>query len=449
MHNVIHKRSTDTVAYLAAGTITAAIFIADTLTSLQIAVAVLYVVVIMLAAERFSWRSVQWVTALCLALTLLAFWLSHGNAWGSDAFARCLISLAAISISGFLALKSQSAKAELQRKLLLLAQSHDAVLSCDLQGRILSWNRGAVCLYGWSAEQALGQSLDELLGTPAALLEQVLSAGQVEAELTERHQSGRAVIVASRWSLARDENGQPQSVLISNNDLTASRENQDRLAKLQAELAQANRLSTLGQMSASLAHEINQPLASVGINAQAALRWLNRPSPELGEVQQCWQAISQEAERAGEVVKRVRAMTRKAPLSLQRLDLQALVRESVLLLELAAAIAGAVMLSAGAQAQDTAAPEGYQGWLSDINLLMNAITLLLRLWRESGSFSEQVANNGFFQDTAESAELIRIKLPGNLFCYPTLSGHKNRFALRFLPTAEQPIGDVPFQLACC
>ncbi|MFQ1803486.1 cell division protein ZapD [Aeromonas veronii] len=90
-----------------------------------------------------------------------------------------------------------------------------------------------------------------------------------------------------------------------------------------------------------------------------------------------------------------------------------------------------------------------QGWLSDINLLMNAITLLLRLWRESGSFSEQVASNGFFQDTAESAELIRIKLPGNLFCYPTLSGHKNRFALRFLPTAEQPIGDVPFQLACC
>lgn len=333
LQNIIHKKAADSVAYLAAGTITAAIFIADTLTSLQIAVAVLYVVVILLAAERFSRRAVQWVSALCLLLTLLAFWLSHGNAWESDAFARCLISLAAISISGFLALKSQSAKAELQRKLLLLAQSHDAVLSCDLQGRILSWNRGAVCLYGWPAEQALGQSLDELLGTPAAMLEQVLSAGQVEAELTERHQSGRAVIVASRWSLAKDENGQPQSVLISNNDLTASRENQDRLAKLQAELAQANRLSTLGQMSASLAHEINQPLASVGINAQAALRWLNRSSPELGEVQQCLQAISQEAERAGEVVKRVRAMTRKAPLSLQRLDVQALVRESVLLLE--------------------------------------------------------------------------------------------------------------------
>ena len=47
------------------------------------------------------------------------------------------------------------------------------------------------------------------------------------------------------------------------------------------------------------------------------------------------------------------------------------------------------------------------------------------------------------------AELIRIRLIGSQSCYPTLSGHKNRFALRFLPTAEQPIGDVPFQLACC
>jgi cell division protein ZapD len=90
-----------------------------------------------------------------------------------------------------------------------------------------------------------------------------------------------------------------------------------------------------------------------------------------------------------------------------------------------------------------------QLWLSDITLLMNTITLLLRLWRESGNFSDQVASNGFFQDTAEGAELIRIRIPGSQSCYPTLSGHKNRFALRFLSTTEQQIGDVPFQLACC
>ena len=90
-----------------------------------------------------------------------------------------------------------------------------------------------------------------------------------------------------------------------------------------------------------------------------------------------------------------------------------------------------------------------EAWLSDIQLLMGAIGLLLRLWRDATHFSDQVATNGFYQDTAENAELIRIRLPHAMGCYPTLSGHKNRFALRFLPTQEQPIGDVPFQLACC
>lgn len=90
-----------------------------------------------------------------------------------------------------------------------------------------------------------------------------------------------------------------------------------------------------------------------------------------------------------------------------------------------------------------------QGWFSDTRLMIEAITLLLRLWRESGVFLDKVASNGFYQDVTDSAELIRIRLPRDQCCYPTLSGHKNRFALRFLPAGEQAIGDVPFQLACC
>ncbi|MGL5037737.1 MAG: cell division protein ZapD, partial [Aeromonas sp.] len=100
----------------------------------------------------------------------------------------------------------------------------------------------------------------------------------------------------------------------------------------------------------------------------------------------------------------------------------------------------------------TPAPARHQQmltWLTDITLLMDGTRLLLGLWRDSAHFSEKLASNGLFQDTTENAELIRIKLPDNLGCYPTLSGHKNRFALRFLPTTDQPIGDVPFQLACC
>ena len=89
-----------------------------------------------------------------------------------------------------------------------------------------------------------------------------------------------------------------------------------------------------------------------------------------------------------------------------------------------------------------------QQWLSDITLLMNAISLLLRLWRESGNFSDQVATNGFFQDTAEGRTD-----PHPSGGHPALLSNperpQNRFALRFLPTTEQQIGDVSFQLACC
>lgn len=90
-----------------------------------------------------------------------------------------------------------------------------------------------------------------------------------------------------------------------------------------------------------------------------------------------------------------------------------------------------------------------RGWLADITLMIDAIHMLLRLWRESGAFTDKVAINGFYQDVAEGAELIRIRLEHSQECYPTLSGHKNRFALRFLPASDSAIGDVTFQLACC
>ena len=62
---------------------------------------------------------------------------------------------------------------------------------------------------------------------------------------------------------------------------------------------------------------------------------------------------------------------------------------------------------------------------------------------------EQIAKNGFYQANAENAELIRLKVDPAQDHYPTMSGHKSRFALRFLPLGELETGDIPFQLACC
>ena len=116
-------------------------------------------------------------------------------------------------------------------------------------------------------------------------------------------------------------------------DLTESRLSEDKLRVLQLALEQANRLSTLGQMSASLAHEINQPLASISMSAEASLRWMNRPEPDLPEINACVTAIVKEAHRAAEVVKRIRTLSKKGTVTLLQLDLREVISESVLLLE--------------------------------------------------------------------------------------------------------------------
>ena len=83
---------------------------------------------------------------------------------------------------------------------------------------------------------------------------------------------------------------------------------QARTAHLQAEVARVSRLTTMGEMSASIAHEINQPLAAIVANANAGLRWLGRSVPDLAEVQSVLRRIVSDGHRASQVIKSVRSM---------------------------------------------------------------------------------------------------------------------------------------------
>lgn len=88
-------------------------------------------------------------------------------------------------------------------------------------------------------------------------------------------------------------------------------------------------------------------------------------------------------------------------------------------------------------------------WLADFQPLIGALQLHLQLSREKSQFVPQVAKTGFFQDVAEDCDMIRIKLSENLGFFPTVSGHKTRFAIRFLPHNDEPSQDIPFHLASC
>jgi PAS domain S-box-containing protein len=96
-------------------------------------------------------------------------------------------------------------------------------------------------------------------------------------------------------------------------DLSGRKRAEAEAREMQLELAHANRVATMGQLTASVAHEVNQPIAATVINANSALRWLSARPPDLAEVRQALARIARDGKRAGDVVDRIRALVKRAP----------------------------------------------------------------------------------------------------------------------------------------
>jgi PAS domain S-box-containing protein len=105
------------------------------------------------------------------------------------------------------------------------------------------------------------------------------------------------------------------------------------LRKAQAELAHVTRVTTLGELTASIAHEINQPLAAIVANAEACLSWLDRETPDLDAARRSVEWIVDDSNRASEVIKRVRALAQKTDIEKVPLDINDVVREGVALVQ--------------------------------------------------------------------------------------------------------------------
>ena len=200
----------------------------------------------------------------------------------------------------------------------LLNLTHDAIFVRDMHNVITYWNRGAEELYGWPAAEAVGkvtthQLLHTVFPAPLDKIEaELLCTGRWEGELVHTKADGTQVVVASRWSLQRDGRRRPLAILETNNDTTKRKRAEEKLQETsRAELAHLGRVSTLGQLTASIAHEVNQPLAAIVSNAEACLRWLDRGTPNLDEARGAVEGIIKDAHRAGEVIQRVRALSNK------------------------------------------------------------------------------------------------------------------------------------------
>lgn len=299
-----------------AAVVAVAIFVVDTVTPLDIAVAVLYVAVVLLAMDFAGKKGILFVAAGCAALTVLSYVITHSHDPASGPFLRCMISLVAVGITAALAARHQGTMESLREHADLLDLTHDTIFVRNRDDVITYWNRAATELYGWRPEQAIGRKAAELLHTefPAPfdeIMSELNRTDRWEGELVHTGRDGRRMVVASRWALQRDGRGRPVTILETNNDITQRRNVEDGLHRAQSELAHVARVATLGELTASIAHEVNQPLAAVVTNGEACLRWLGRAVPDIGQARASVEQMIRNGQRASEVVRRLRALSRK------------------------------------------------------------------------------------------------------------------------------------------
>jgi C4-dicarboxylate-specific signal transduction histidine kinase len=176
----------------------------------------------------------------------------------------------------------------------------------------------------------------------AVLWPTVLEKGSWSGEMRFRHfKTGDPIpIHYSAFRIDDPKTGQPLNVGNVCSDITERkraeeklRASEQRLLDAQLELAHVTRMTTLGELTASISHEVNQPLASVIANAEACLRWLNRGTPDLDRARRSVEWIIDDGNRASEVIRRIRGLAKKSEIEKVPLDVNDVVRETIGLMQ--------------------------------------------------------------------------------------------------------------------
>ena len=139
------------------------------------------------------------------------------------------------------------------------------------------------------------------------------------------------------------------------------------------ELAHANRVATMGQLSASITHEVNQPITAALTNAQAALRWMSAEPPDFGEVSEALAGIIKEGNRASEVIERLRALIKKAPPRKDAVSISDAILEIVALTRTEAANNGVSVRTQLAEGLPPVQGDRVQLEQVMVNLILNAV----------------------------------------------------------------------------
>ncbi|GGI08212.1 PAS domain-containing hybrid sensor histidine kinase/response regulator [Egicoccus halophilus] len=192
--------------------------------------------------------------------------------------------------------------AQLAEQAALLDAAQDAIVVRDLDGRVGYWNRGAERIYGFTADEAQGRPVCELLGLDGVVheraLEELHRSGHFFDELVQTAKDGTELTVQARWTLLRDEEGVPVSVLGIETDVTDRK-------RMEQQFLRAQRMESIGHLAGGIAHDLNNALAPILMGV--ALLSQDEDDPQR---QHLLQMMAGSAEHGAQMVRQVLSFAR-------------------------------------------------------------------------------------------------------------------------------------------
>ncbi len=184
----------------------------------------------------------------------------------------------------------------------LLDEAQDAIIVRDLEGKVVFWNKGAERMYGWTRQEVLGLNMSEKLFADPDKFHEIsavtMSQGRWSGDLQHLTKDKSEITIEARWTLIRDDQGQPKSVLAINTDVTEKK-------KVEGQFMRAQRMESIGTLAGGIAHDLNNILAPIMMSIE-----ILKSTPEGPEKTELLDTIGLSAQRGADIVRQVLSFAR-------------------------------------------------------------------------------------------------------------------------------------------
>jgi PAS domain S-box-containing protein len=214
------------------------------------------------------------------------------------------------------------AEERIRKQAALLDKARDAIIAYDMDGRVIYWNKSAERLTGWSKEEMLGEKARERLyerdqsGTLSNCWEEMMASGEWKGELHQQTKGGDEIVVESRWTLVRENDGTPESVLVINTDITERK-------RLESQFLRSQRMESIGRLVSGIAHDLGNLLVPISLGVKV----LQQRFGDDEKASRTLSMIQNSAERGSNMVDQVLAFARGVEGERVALQLESIVED--------------------------------------------------------------------------------------------------------------------------